>query len=434
MDADVLLISPDSLYPRGQWISFTNSDGGCYNVDASRTYKQRVAFLKKEVDDCLNAGKNVFVLATKEEEYQLAGGVSSLRKGEHTYQTERYSNYNFLPISIGDLTSASGRHIEFSGNTIFSDFYEKFKDNLEYHLYIENPQNSQIIFTGKDKTKVLGTVYKVKNGHLVVLPYVKYDEKKFITYNKKEDKSYWTADAIKFGKILTKAFIDIDKALRSVEDKTPPPNWINNPPFLIEKEEKLKEAINENDKKIASLALKNKELQTEVASEAELKDLLFEQGKPLESAVIRALEILGFKAENYNDGTVELDQVILGPEGIRCIGESEGKDNKDINIDKIRQLIESLNADSFREEVSEKATGILFGNPQRLVDPQKRTLDFTEKCKKTAEREKIALVKTADLFSVAKYLKENENEEFKKACREALYNGLGKIVIFPSIP
>jgi hypothetical protein len=247
MDADVLLISPDSLYPRGQWISFTNSDGGCYNVDASRTYKQRVAFLKKEVDDCLNAGKNVFVLATKEEEYQLAGGVSSLRKGEHTYQTERYSNYNFLPISIGDLTSASGRHIEFSGNTIFSDFYEKFKDNLEYHLYIENPQNSQIIFTGKDKTKVLGTVYKVKNGHLVVLPYVKYDEKKFITYNKKEDKSYWTADAIKFGKILTKAFIDIDKALRSVEDKTPPPNWINNPPFLIEKEEKLKEAINEND-------------------------------------------------------------------------------------------------------------------------------------------------------------------------------------------
>lgn len=274
----------------------------------------------------------------------------------------------------------------------------------------------------------------MKNGHLVVLPYVKYDEKKLVSYNKKEDKNYWTADAIKFGKILAKTFIDIDKTLRKSGDKTPPPNWINNPEFLIKKEEELKKTVHKNDEKIASLTLKNKELQTEATSEVQLKDLLFEQGKSLENAVIRGLEILGFKAENYNDGTLELDQVISGPEGVRCIGESEGKDSKDINIDKIRQLIESMNADSFRDEVSERATGILFGNPQRLIDPQKRTLDFTEKCKKTAEREKISLVKTTDLFLVGKYLKENNNESFKKACREAIYNGLGKIVTFPQIP
>lgn len=31
MDADILLISPESLYPRGGWIEFS-SGGGCYNA------------------------------------------------------------------------------------------------------------------------------------------------------------------------------------------------------------------------------------------------------------------------------------------------------------------------------------------------------------------------------------------------------------------
>ena len=61
-------------------------------------------------------------------------------------------------------------------------------------------------------------------------------------------------------------------------------------------------------------------------------------------------------------------------------------------------------------------------------------MDFTEKCKSGAEREKIALVRTIDLFTVAKYLNENEDENYKKYCREAIHKGLGKIVEFPERP
>lgn len=49
MDADVLLISPDSIRPQGDWVNFTSSDGGCYNVEASNRYKQKVTHLKKEL-------------------------------------------------------------------------------------------------------------------------------------------------------------------------------------------------------------------------------------------------------------------------------------------------------------------------------------------------------------------------------------------------
>ena len=150
--------------------------------------------------------------------------------------------------------------------------------------------------------------------------------------------------------------------------------------------------------------------------------------------VTKALDILGYKAENYNDGELELDHVIESPEKIRYIGECEGKDTKDINITKFRLLLESLNADFAREDVEEKAYGILFGNPQRLLEPSKRILDFTKKCKTGAEREKIALVKTTDLFVVANFLQQNKNERFKKDCRKAISDGLGKIVNFPSLP
>jgi len=201
-----------------------------------------------------------------------------------------------------------------------------------------------------------------------------------------------------------------------------------------EKRIRNKKAIDKNTKEIEKIKLRNEKLQVELEEEQALKDLLFEQGKPLENAVIESLKVLGYEAENYDDGELELDQVINSPEGQRFIGECEGKDNKDINITKFRQLLESLNADFAREEVEEKAFGILFGNPERLKNPAERTLDFTKKCKICAEREKIALIKTTDLFVVTKYLKENKDTAYQKACRKAIHDGLGKIVRFPSIP
>ena len=47
MDADILLISPDSLWPRGDWVNFTVGDGGCYNTATSKTYKQKISYLRK---------------------------------------------------------------------------------------------------------------------------------------------------------------------------------------------------------------------------------------------------------------------------------------------------------------------------------------------------------------------------------------------------
>ena len=70
---------------------------------------------------------------------------------------------------------------------------------------------------------------------------------------------------------------------------------------------------------IRTLTEEEKSLRSNLENERRLKDLLFETGKSLEAAVTLALRILGYSAENYNDGTLELNQVIVSPEGERFI-------------------------------------------------------------------------------------------------------------------
>jgi len=256
MDADILLISPDSLRPWGDWISFTSSDGGCYNVEASNRYTQKITHLKKEIEDHLRAGKNVFIFLTQEEKETLANGVSSPRKGQNTYSTYTCSNYNFLPIDIGKLTSASGKHVQFSGNSIFGEFHNKFKKNLEYKLYIEDPREAQIVFTGKDKSKTLGAIYKVGSGHLVTLPTLTFNEKDFTEIKEDgdgEEKEFWNKEGLAFGNSFVKCLLDIDKKLASDSEKTPTPDWVSKEQYLGEKEKNIYDSIENNNEKIKNI-------------------------------------------------------------------------------------------------------------------------------------------------------------------------------------
>ena len=162
------------------------------------------------------------------------------------------------------------------------------------------------------------------------------------------------------------------------------------------------------------------------------KKLLYENGKPLEYAIIDALQTIGFKAENYDDGKSEFDIVFESDEG-RFIGEAEGKDNSAINVTKFRQLESNINEDFERDEVTVHAKGVLFGNPFRLIHPNERKEFFTQKAIDAAKRTGIALVNTHELFEVVKYIKNTDNQDYAKLVRECFKNTSGDIVKFPFI-
>ena len=76
----------------------------------------------------------------------------------------------------------------------------------------------------------------------------------------------------------------------------------------------------------------------------------------------------------------------------------------------------------------------LFGNAFRLKPPSDRPAEhFTPKCFSAAERNKTALIRTCDLFHVAKALADKPDEQFAASCREAILNTEGKEVVFPTV-
>lgn len=160
--------------------------------------------------------------------------------------------------------------------------------------------------------------------------------------------------------------------------------------------------------------------------------MLYETGKALEASILVGLKILGFEAENYEDDTKEFDVVFESSEG-RLIGEAEGKDNKAINITKLRQLALNLHEDLERDEVLSPAKGVLFGNAYRLKPLNERQQPFTDKCLLSSNTSSTALVHTPDLFSVVHYVSETKDLAFAESCRKALIETVG-LVHFPAIP
>lgn len=228
--------------------------------------------------------------------------------------------------------------------------------------------------------------------------------------------------------------IEIDKAIRAKSETTPTPAWAQKSEYTFARERECEAEINAIKKEINDLFKRESTITTEAAAVGNLRGLLFESGKALEGTIIEALCLMGFKAANFSDGDSEFDIVFEDSDGMRFIGEAEGKNDKSINIDKLAQLERNVHEDFAKRQTDEYSKPVLFGNAHRFLPPAERGPTFTEKCLKGAQRAKAALVRTPDLFTVAKYLKEHSNKEYAAACRKAIRDTSGEIVQFPPPP
>lgn len=432
-DADIVVFNPD-LHNTSYTSDYGNNSfqgKRLYNTDSSFEVKEHSNHWQNEILNSLKSGKTIFITLTEKIDFFIHTGQKNTsgtgRNQKVTNIVEAYHNYKFLPNFAFEIVASSGSKI-YSYSSLVTNLYECCKEYFAFEAYIKVKEESKnLLFATKSKDKILGRAIKATNGYLIFIPAINLPDSFY-----KADADY-TKDAYAWGKRFKQVLAEIRKSLKTKVETTPHPEWSHNEKFNLSNAIKTKRTIVKTQKKLLELQKNISNLEEVLKEQESLKDLLFETGKPLENVVIKALKILGYSAEGYNDGILELDQIIISPEGDRFIGECEGKDSKDVDVSKFRQLLDSLNEDFAREEVSDKAYGILFGNPQRLISPEERTLDFTEKCRKGAKREKIALIKTADLFNVAKYVLETADENFKIKCRETIKEQLGKVVEFPRI-
>ncbi len=442
LDADIALFYPTlvafSLY------SMERFNGKPRLPDASSFRVQdAVSHWKRELVDALNAGNTVvIILCELEHAYVSTGEKQHSGTGRNRITTNivrPLTNYDLLPLAVEVVESRGTSMALTRDGNILSEYWRQFGTVSQYRVYFRNSDTLQPKIVTRQGDRVVGGILQTKSGGaLVALPWIDLQGDEDFAEEYEDDDGEieyrWTPKALEWGQKYLEALVSLDSTLKSQSKETPIPQWVLADIYATKSESELTEKLLGVQSEISKLEKERADYEIQIGDAGWLKALLYEQGHALESAVLQAMRLLGFEASNFRNSDSEFDAVLECLEG-RCIGEVEGRDNKAIDINKMRQLIVNIQEDFSREEVAEYAKGILFGNAHRLTPSSDRPAEhFTPKCVKAAAANGIALIRTCDLFEVARALIDNPDEAYAAECRQAIFDAKGKEVGFPAAP
>jgi hypothetical protein len=368
-----------------------------------------IAHWSKEVSEAFDHGKTVVVISRKPYSYTFSG--SAPRKG---YE---YIPLMSLPTRREGIETVAGPHF-----SKLKDFWGDFQKHVSYEVVLTGEWDEIYLRTKTGGHPVSGQK-KIGDGVLIALP---------------NFEGRFPADLPSFERValtreLREKFVShlVNLHTRRLSgQKTPAPEWSLSSKIksqtaksLTAEAEKIRATIEKN--KIELIIVEEK-----IDEANKFVDLILETGSLLEVRILEALRAIGFKAENYTFGDMEMD-VVGEADGKRIIGEVEGRDNKAIGSEKINQLLRNVNEDFSRDEITEMAKPVLFGNAQRLIDPADRSEFFTDKVLVTAMRNGVALVRTTDLLRVMNRVADGADQKYLEACRSAIFESTG-IVSFPA--
>lgn len=408
----------------------------CLSDSSSFHLKECCEHWRREIKQAVETGKIVVVFLPALDEVYIDTGQRSFSGTGRNQRTTRhvapYDNYQAIPASLSPITAkGSAMKLSSRGTEAISAFWGEFESVSQYNVILTAPNIPACLVT-RTGDKPVGALYRSKSssGALLLLPDIDFYPDHFI--KEKGAKQTWTPAASQFAARMVGAIVALDKALRSSSEITPEPMWAANRVYSLGPEHALRVQLLEAEQQVELTQRRKESIVEELKSAGNLRGLLFEKGKPLENSIIDALRVLGFKAVAFKDSSSEFDVVFESEEG-RLIGEAEGKDNKAVNVDKLRQLAMNIHEDLLREEVTAPAKPVLFGNAFRLQPIAEREDPFTEKCYSAAASSSTALVFTPDLFGPVQYLIEQADGDYAKLCRTSILSATGRVV-FPVPP
>lgn len=428
-DADIVLFETPRMSAYAA--PALHNDRKMLGIKSSAEMAQDFSHWKEQLRYAIDAGKNVIVF---------------MQGSEPVYDISRRltSGLHALPVDLGNITYAHGEVMKTTpAASCLGTYWEEFCDCSEYSAYLDALRGSPLLLT-KTGRHCVGLLISGKEGKgsiVVIPPLSNHAPEKY--FSKRDRTTYARTlegprlPAEKGGQFwqrFLKCVVDMDRLLRASGSQTPPPEWVNADRFKTRVETSLLQQISTLEKQIEQATQNHATLMAKLVPESSLRPLLYEGGTALEAAILEALRLLGFSAEQVREGESEFDAVFTSAEG-RFIGEAEGKENSAVNIDKFRQLVTNIEEDFRRGDgLTARARGVLFGNAFRLQPLESRGDFFTQKCMSSAEHYKTALVRTPDLFVAAKYLRDNEDASFAEKCRKAILSAEGAVVVFPNPP
>ena len=432
LDADVVLFSAHIPDYELHFPSTHYQGKPLLSDDASAKLLAHQSHWHVQIGQAISAGKFVVVFLCGYDQVYYDTGKREYHGTGKNRKTQRIvsltSNLEYIPLTFQKVSPVQGTKTKIArGGDFIKAYWSRFGEFSRYKVQFESRDIAPIIVTQHGDHPVGGLHSHRDGGHLLILPAPSFDWEAL--YDEDDEP---TEEGTRLGREFESAIAGIYKALNEKSTSTPKPAWVDNVSFTLSAEKALLNQQREIDEEVERLLASKASLEDQLSDVTSIKGLLYEQGKPLEASILKALRILGFTAEGYDDGVTEID-ALFTDERSRFIGEAEGKDNSAIAIGKLSQLIRNVQDDFAKDEVVEPAVGVLFGNGYRLLHPSERAEVFTAKCFTSASTSNVALVNTTDLFFVAQALLERPDDDYARSCRDCLRNGRGGIVLFPKM-
>ncbi|PMS14449.1 hypothetical protein C0Z18_31635 [Trinickia dabaoshanensis] len=429
LDWDIILVKPKL----GDFYAYSDDYyQGKRSLSDSSSFrlKESSEHWRREIKQAVDAGKTVIVYLAPLQEVYIDTGQRSYSGTGRNRQTTRhvalFTNYQAIPAAFSPVaTSGTSMKLVEKGAEVLASYWKEFEGQSAYEVLLEGENVPSCLMT-RAGDKPVGALYRSKasSGALLLLPDIDFDDERFIEED--ESNRVWTTAASQFAGRFVSAIVALDKALRSSSEITPEPLWAADSSYALGPESALKLQLLEAERKVEEAQQEKEAVADQLVAAGKYRALLYEKGKSLERVIIDALRLMGFEAASFKESDSEFDVVFESDEG-RLIGEAEGKDNKAVNIDKLRQLSMNIHEDLQRDEVTSPAKPVLFGNGYRLLPIRDRPDPFTEKCQSAATISSTALVHTPDLFNVVQHLLGESNPEFARECRRALLFSTGRV-------
>ena len=431
IDGDLILFSPKFFdYPCYNNKKFDGEQ--LLTKDQSELFQEEFQYWQIEIDNAIKEKKTVFVFCEQPKRFYFYS------------ESFVYPDFFIGSLLLFDLSClkkyrlVSGKKIEYRNkNTLLKPLWEDFKKYFCYEIAFQKKDFSEDVYfvpknfnPKKEDSDVFGGVIKTPfGGFVVVLPAINFKHPD-LRLEVSTQNVYNNEKAFKFSNQLIQHIIQIDLALKSYHNPTPPPLWSSNDKFKIDAVSKIEQDIDKVETKIQNLDQNKTDLEKHLEQAKMPHRLLFESCKMLEEAVTACLKLMDFDTNSYRNQELEFDVMCKSKEGI-CLGEVEGKDNKAVDTNKLSRLIRNLKEYIKIGNEKNYVKGVLFGNGYRFEEPIKRPNQFTDKCIEIAKQQNIALICTTDLFYISQYLEKYPNANFATKCREAILSTKGIVSFDP---
>jgi hypothetical protein len=268
LDGDIILFQPQLDYTV-DYLHPTYNGKPSLNEETSASNRAQLKHWRDQLLLAVDGGKTIFVfLSAPEQVFALTGQVERSGTGRSQRVTQIVSeitSYDALPITFESLISALGGKTRVTKDGALIAAYWKIMSELsKYEAHFNYPKGKSLLMAGNG-TATIASLLRGKNGSFVLLPALEFPKDRFTSYNEKERKSFWTKEALKYGKMFVAAIIEIDRSLHHGAARSPAPAWIGDKQYILAAERETEAGIASTKASIEKLQQDHADLQKQIA-------------------------------------------------------------------------------------------------------------------------------------------------------------------------